>query len=177
MMLPVLARRSQPSSTISKDSIALTRWSCSEVGYCSGTSCGKAGSWAFPSPPYNNNALPSAILQGRLVDFPIDITGLYPATAIPANAFCTLAVSIRSRRAGVSRSVGEAILSGSVADVSFGYRGVPEEPFLAHPGAAWSQEVSYSTSSLRCPNASARYNVSQSGMNSCRNSARSCSQK
>ena len=44
-------------------------------------------------------------------------------TAIPANAFCTLAVSIRSRRAGVSRSVGEAILSGSVADVSFGYRG------------------------------------------------------
>ena len=98
-------------------------------------------------------------------------------SAIPANAFCTLAVSIRSRRAGVSRSVGEAILSGSAADVSFGYRGVPEEPFLAHPAAAWSQEVSYSTSSLRCPNASARYNVSQSGMNSCRNSARSCSQK
>ena len=42
----------------------------------------------------------------------------YRCTAIPANAFCPPTASIRARRAGLRRWVGEAILSGGAPDVS-----------------------------------------------------------
>ena len=90
-------------------------------------------------------------------------------TAIPANVYCALTGSGESCRAEAMRILGEVSLSGSVPDVSFGYRGVPEEPLLAHPAAARVPSEKRGTGTcLRCPNASDRSSVSQSGYSASR---------